>query len=283
MVLAAVSILLRGGPEPDRGRGPPSRSRAISAAAPGTTTSSRRCSAAAGAGVMATIGTAGPAQGGPASSSPARRGYVDDLTLPGMLWLAVVRSPYAHARINGVDVCEGACRAGRRRRVLGRRTSPTTCAAGLPCAWPVTEDIKSPTHWPLARDKARYAGDGVAVVVAETPRARQGRRGAGRGRLRAAAGGHGRRRRRSTRARRVVHDELGTNRCYTWTLVGRRGGQGVRRGRGHGRPERYRQQPADPDRDGAARSARAAGPGRASSRVWSATQIPHILARAARR
>ena len=32
----------------------------------------------------------------------------------------------------------------------------------------VTEDIKMPTHWPLARDKARYAGDGVAVVLADT-------------------------------------------------------------------------------------------------------------------
>ena len=40
--------------------------------------------------------------------------------------------------------------------------------AGLPCAWPVTEDIKMPPHWPLARDKARYAGDGVAVVLAES-------------------------------------------------------------------------------------------------------------------
>ena len=41
-------------------------------------------------------------------------------------------------------------------------------AAGLPCAWPVTEDIKIPDHWPLARDKACFAGDGVAIVVAET-------------------------------------------------------------------------------------------------------------------
>ncbi len=38
----------------------------------------------------------------------------------------------------------------------------------LPFVWPITEDIKVPTHWPLTGDKARYQGDGVAVVVAET-------------------------------------------------------------------------------------------------------------------
>ncbi len=41
-------------------------------------------------------------------------------------------------------------------------------AAPLVCAWPVTDDIKMSEHWPLAKDKARHAGDGVAVVVAET-------------------------------------------------------------------------------------------------------------------
>ena len=36
----------------------------------------------------------------------------------------------------------------------------------MPCAWPVTDDMKNPAHYPLAVDKARYAGDGVAVVLA---------------------------------------------------------------------------------------------------------------------
>jgi carbon-monoxide dehydrogenase large subunit len=38
----------------------------------------------------------------------------------------------------------------------------------LPFVWPITEDIKIPTHWPLTKDKARFQGDGVAVVVAES-------------------------------------------------------------------------------------------------------------------
>jgi len=37
----------------------------------------------------------------------------------------------------------------------------------MPCAWPVTEDMKNPPHYPLT-DVARYQGDGVAVVLAET-------------------------------------------------------------------------------------------------------------------
>jgi carbon-monoxide dehydrogenase large subunit len=38
----------------------------------------------------------------------------------------------------------------------------------LPFVWPITEDIKVPVHWPLTKDVARYQGDGVAVVLAET-------------------------------------------------------------------------------------------------------------------
>ena len=37
----------------------------------------------------------------------------------------------------------------------------------MPCAWPVTEDMKNPPHYPLT-DVARYQGDGVAVVIAES-------------------------------------------------------------------------------------------------------------------
>jgi len=96
-----------------------------------------------------------------------RGSYVDNLSVPGMLWLAVVRSPHAHARIKKVDVkaaraAEGVVAAYSGEDLAGDFAGP------LPCAWPVTEDIKMPAHWPLARDKARYTGDGVAVVVAES-------------------------------------------------------------------------------------------------------------------
>jgi aerobic carbon-monoxide dehydrogenase large subunit len=93
--------------------------------------------------------------------------FVDDLTLPGMIWMAVVRSPYAHARITAVDVSKALAAPGVVAAFSGQDLVEDI-PAGLPCAWPVTEEIRMPTHWPLTRDKARYAGDGVAVVLAET-------------------------------------------------------------------------------------------------------------------
>ena len=102
-----------------------------------------------------------------ASLLRGRGTFVDNLTLPGMLSMAVVRSPYPHARITNVDLdaaraAEGVVAAFSGADLAGDWSGP------MPCAWPVTEDIKMPPHFPLAADEARYQGDGVAVVVAET-------------------------------------------------------------------------------------------------------------------
>src|SRR5680860_1530294 len=96
-----------------------------------------------------------------------RARYVDDITVPGMLWVQVVRSPFAHARINGVDVSKALAMEGCVAAFSGADLAGEW-AAPLVCAWPVTDDIKMSEHWPLAKDKARHVGDGVAVVVAET-------------------------------------------------------------------------------------------------------------------
>ncbi len=93
--------------------------------------------------------------------------FTDNLTAPGMVWLSVVRSPYAHARIKGIDGSAAAAMPG----VVGVFTAAdleSEWGGSLPFVWPITEDIKVPVHWPLAGDKARFQGDGVAVVVAET-------------------------------------------------------------------------------------------------------------------
>jgi len=90
--------------------------------------------------------------------------WTDNLVLPGMLHMAFVRSPYAHAKITSVDVS-------------GAKTMPGVVAAfsgadfadeqgSLPCAWPVTPDIVIPPHPPMATDEVRYVGEAVAVVVA---------------------------------------------------------------------------------------------------------------------
>ena len=102
-----------------------------------------------------------------ASLLRGRGTFVDNLTLPGTVYMAVVRSPYPRARIKSVELDAARATEG----VVAAFSGPDLAdewAGGLPCAWPVTEDIKMPPHYPLASDEARYQGDPVAVVVAET-------------------------------------------------------------------------------------------------------------------
>ena len=140
-----------------------------------------------------------------------RSRFVNDITVPGMLWAYVVRSPFAHAKINGVNVSKALAMEGCVAAFSGADLAEEW-AAPLVCAWPVTDDIKMSEHWPLAKDKARHAGDGVAVVVAGVAGAREGRRRAGGGRLGAAPGGHrpagGDGGRRPAGPRRLRHQRL---------------------------------------------------------------------------
>ncbi len=96
-----------------------------------------------------------------------RGSYVDNLGLPGMVWVSIVRSPLAHARINRVDTSAALEVPGVVAAYSGADLA-SEWAAGLPCAWPVAPETKIPDHWPVAKDKARMVGDPVAVVVADT-------------------------------------------------------------------------------------------------------------------
>jgi len=94
-----------------------------------------------------------------------RGGYVDNISLPGMLWVGLVRSPFAHARINSIDVSQARELDG----VVAAYTGAELEFAGpLFMAWPINDALKQPEHHPLTKDKARYVGDPVAVVVAES-------------------------------------------------------------------------------------------------------------------
>ncbi len=93
--------------------------------------------------------------------------FTDDLQVPGALHLAVLRSPYAHARIRGVDVSAAQAMPGIVAAYSGADLQDAW-AAPMPCAWPVTADMKNPPHYPLTADKARYVGDGVAAVLAHS-------------------------------------------------------------------------------------------------------------------
>ena len=94
-----------------------------------------------------------------------RARFVDNITVPGMLWVGLVRSPFAHARINGIDVAKARELPGVVAVYTGDELE---FAAPLFMAWPINDEVKNPPHHPLTKDKARYAGDPVAVVVAES-------------------------------------------------------------------------------------------------------------------
>jgi carbon-monoxide dehydrogenase large subunit len=93
--------------------------------------------------------------------------YTENLSVPGTVFMAVVRCPHAHARITSLNL-DGARGANGVVAAFSAADLAGDWAAGLPCAWPVTEDTKIPNHFPLTSDKARYVGDAVAVVVAES-------------------------------------------------------------------------------------------------------------------
>src|SRR6059036_574207 len=90
--------------------------------------------------------------------------YVDDLRLADLLHAAIVRSPHAHARVLGVDA--------RRALALPGVVAVLTIAELPECAAAVPPLVPSPRFRPYAQPaiasaKARYAGEGVAVAVAD--------------------------------------------------------------------------------------------------------------------
>ena len=87
--------------------------------------------------------------------STGRAVYTDDIQLPGMLHGKILRSPHPHARIVSVDTSAALALQGVHAVVTGR-DMPTTYGI-IP--W-------TPDEYPLAVDRVRYIGDGVAAVAA---------------------------------------------------------------------------------------------------------------------
>jgi len=93
--------------------------------------------------------------------------FLDDIKLPGMTYAAVLRSPYAHARIKSIDTAAAAAIPGVVAVYTGQDFADVN---PLPCAWAaggVENHLNTPRI--LAIDTVRWTGDGVAMVVAETP------------------------------------------------------------------------------------------------------------------
>jgi carbon-monoxide dehydrogenase large subunit len=213
-----------------------------------------------------------------------RTRWTDNLTLPGMLHLAMVRSPFAHATITSIDT-SAAKAAGN---VVGVFTGKDVAddQGILINAWAITTDQVTPPHTPVAVDRVTFAGEIVAVVVArsaaeardaaelvdveyaELPAALD---------LKEAAGAD------ADNGGALAHPDLGTNKSAFWKFDSAEAGTGANveeaiemaRGDGIVIEREYRQQRLIP----AFMEPRSVvvDPTAEQLTVWSATQIPHIL------
>ncbi|OFW29934.1 MAG: carbon monoxide dehydrogenase [Acidobacteria bacterium RIFCSPLOWO2_02_FULL_65_29] len=90
--------------------------------------------------------------------------YTDDLRLPGLLHVAFVRSPHAHARVTSIDTSVAKAIKGVVAVLTGadvnEKCGVVPCAAAIP-------DLKLPKHTVLAGDRVYFVGHPVVVVVAD--------------------------------------------------------------------------------------------------------------------
>src|SRR5262245_17856886 len=97
--------------------------------------------------------------------------YVTDITLPGMLWVAFVRSPHAHAKFTRVDFSAALKVPGVRQVVTGEDIKKL--AKPLPPPMTGAEGGGSSSalgrqHWALSTDVVRHVGEAVAAVIADS-------------------------------------------------------------------------------------------------------------------
>ena len=141
--------------------------------------------------------------------------FTNDLVLPGALHLAVLRSPYAHARIKSINVSDALAMPGVVAVYTGKDLRDAW-AAPMPCAWPVTPDMKNPAHFPLALDKVCYVGDGVVAVLANSETESRDALDAidvAYEPLQAITDLEV-----ALSDKTIIHEDLGTNKSYTWNL-----------------------------------------------------------------
>ncbi|GLY65994.1 xanthine dehydrogenase family protein molybdopterin-binding subunit [Amycolatopsis taiwanensis] len=207
-----------------------------------------------------------------------RTRWTDNITLPGLLHIAVARSPFAHARINSIDTSAARDMPGVAAVYTAADLDPEG-TIGMPCAWPVTPDMKHPRRPVLASDQVNFAGEGIAVVVARS--AAEARDAIEAididyeelpvvlGLEEALAEGAP-----------LVHGDLGTNRNALWVFDSAEAGTGgdVEEAIGQGEvvvKRRFRQQRLVPSfMEPRSTVVDPTGP---QITMWSATQIPHIL------
>ena len=95
-----------------------------------------------------------------------RTRWTDNMMLPGMLHMAMVRSPIAHGRITSIDVQAASQASGVLLVLTGQDLADEQ--GSLPNAWPITDDQKAPPHPAMAVDRVAFAGEVVAAIIARS-------------------------------------------------------------------------------------------------------------------
>ncbi|WP_395659957.1 xanthine dehydrogenase family protein molybdopterin-binding subunit [Nocardioides sp.] len=208
-----------------------------------------------------------------------RTRWTDNITLPGMLHLAMVRSPFAHATITRIDTSA----AKESPNVVAVYTGSDFGAelGAIINAWPITPDQVTPAHSPMPSDRVAFAGEIVAVVVARS--AAEARDAAelvdvDYDELPAALD-----LKKSAADEVLAHPDLGTNKSALWVFNSGEAGTGgnvddaIAKARTDGIviEREYRQQRLIP----AFMEPRSVvvDPTGEQYTMWSATQIPHIV------
>ena len=95
-----------------------------------------------------------------------RTRWTDNIQLPGMLHLAMVRSPFAHATITSIDTSEAAAAPGVIAVFTGKDIADIQGVNIT--AWPLSANQKTPTHLPVPLERVSHAGEIVAIVAARS-------------------------------------------------------------------------------------------------------------------
>ncbi|WP_027482024.1 xanthine dehydrogenase family protein molybdopterin-binding subunit [Deinococcus pimensis] len=91
--------------------------------------------------------------------------YTEDMTLPGMAHAAMLRSPYASARIVSIDATRALAQPGVLAVLTGKDLLDAKIGS-IPTGW-LLPDLKTPPHYAIAPEVARHVGDVIAAVIAE--------------------------------------------------------------------------------------------------------------------
>lgn len=141
--------------------------------------------------------------------------FTNDLNIPGALHLAVLRSPHAHAKIISINTKAAAALPGVVAVYTGADLQ-SMWAGPMPCAWPVTADMKNPPHFPLAASAVNYVGDGVAAILATSESVSRDALDLIDVEYKVLKPVVDLEEAMTDNV--IVHDDLGTNKSYTWNL-----------------------------------------------------------------